>query len=1229
MLKKIILFVATFALVCVAYIAYQWQDTTPVAAQKATDKLDIQPLRAMQSQPATEGPAITYRDAKIPPGEAPRVRVFGPDGQPKIVFQASKWNPTSDTEFHIIQPTARVLLPGGQLAYVRADEGDIVVQRDDRSNYNPKRGKLIGNVQLFIDRTKPSDRKLNPDAAEPENHPEAIVKVWMDDVAFDLDLARLETDGPIKVQSVDATVEGRGLVLVWNEVNRHIKLLRIAEGKRASIRMRSLVQLGIAQDDDEAGKPAAPLAEAVAEPADTGKQAESPAETDEPPAAKHVPALKLSDLDDTADAPQDDRIDTYQIVFSNNIVAEQRQGLRVVGRMKADVLELVRDFGAQERSAVEHAPGQDQGPGKKGKGKARAGAKKPPVAGMGQPAAAVGAAATAPAGATVKKESSLELQWTGELVVTPVISTGSQPAEGAGRFHVTATGNPVELHDRETGDATCSRLDYRDETKQVLLTGTAERPVTLQADARRQLYGEKVFLDRKSGVARVEGSGRMLDRKGDKSDDEWPECIQEQLAKAREQMARATGRTAAPDAPDEVGVTWKQGVEIRFGQAEFEQPDPATGRMVKKKREFLKSARLQGEACFRQPGQSLVADMIDIAFAEPRPGEARAGKGDKDAAKGVAAEGIVAQGSVRMTNDDSVITCDRLEVEMTTNDVGRNVPRVGKAFGNVVARQGKQEIRASDQMVVMLESVPRRITPTERERYEAAAKACGYTSDSPEYKQVEAKLQLRREIVVRSLNARKDVVVLDPGEEVDVAADMLDCLFDDARQISKALVMGSPEVPAHVAMTDFYIRGPQIAFNVADESADVPGEGIMRFYTRQDLSGRRTSEPVPVVVTWKNSMSFRGKRNSGLFTGSVRAVSEGTILDCRDELSLRFENLPREEASTQPAGSDSRWLAGRVFDLLDSREKAPRNNASAAGLSRSFRKRLAYIQTAGDTVIASSEHEKPQPRFGPFSSILTSIMPDAAGSPASQPSPADQRLLSFVRINGPRVTIDLNNEHMVVEGAGNLLVLDYRRLPGAAPRPAPAAVAGGSITASLQSDGPSQTVFTWQNSMSYLNKRNVAVLDKGVVMKHASGSEVAMPEQVASAMRIDPKQLAAMKARRAELTCENLVVEFARNRARAEGESSLSSATELQAFQATHRVRMQENNREVGGETVTYDSTAGMVRIQGSPQTPAYAAQVDERTGDVPASWRGLELEWNLKSNVITVTGASITSTGK
>jgi DNA-binding beta-propeller fold protein YncE len=155
--KKIILAVATFGIICVAYVIYQWQDVTTTRSPRVAEP-PVRPVarRAVATQPAASRPedaTFSFKGARIPPGESPRVSVFDDKGNARYVFQCTGWKPLSDNEFHITNPTARLLLPGGQLAYVWADEGQVVFQRGDGNALNPKSGWLRGHVRIFIDRS--------------------------------------------------------------------------------------------------------------------------------------------------------------------------------------------------------------------------------------------------------------------------------------------------------------------------------------------------------------------------------------------------------------------------------------------------------------------------------------------------------------------------------------------------------------------------------------------------------------------------------------------------------------------------------------------------------------------------------------------------------------------------------------------------------------------------------------------------------------------------------------------------------------------------------------------------------------------------------------------------------------------------------------------------------------------------------------------------------------------
>ena len=118
------LFLATLAILGVAFAIYQWRDDAPLLVRHDNVEQRL-PLREHASQPGDEGKMFEFREAKIPPGQSGRVRVFDNKGNVTKSFEWTKWNPVSDTRFHMNDPFGRVLLPGGQIAYVWADDGEI------------------------------------------------------------------------------------------------------------------------------------------------------------------------------------------------------------------------------------------------------------------------------------------------------------------------------------------------------------------------------------------------------------------------------------------------------------------------------------------------------------------------------------------------------------------------------------------------------------------------------------------------------------------------------------------------------------------------------------------------------------------------------------------------------------------------------------------------------------------------------------------------------------------------------------------------------------------------------------------------------------------------------------------------------------------------------------------------------------------------------------------------
>jgi hypothetical protein len=81
----------------------------------------------------------------------------------------------------------------------------------------------LEEVSSFLELEEEPSVQEVPFILLPEQHPEYVVHMWLGYVEFDLDLARLTSPSEFKVQSHDATVEGTGLLLAWNEVDRRIE----------------------------------------------------------------------------------------------------------------------------------------------------------------------------------------------------------------------------------------------------------------------------------------------------------------------------------------------------------------------------------------------------------------------------------------------------------------------------------------------------------------------------------------------------------------------------------------------------------------------------------------------------------------------------------------------------------------------------------------------------------------------------------------------------------------------------------------------------------------------------------------------------------------------------------------------------------------------------------------------------------------------------------------------
>jgi hypothetical protein len=182
---------------------------------------------------------------------------------------------------------------------------------------------------------------------------------------------------------------------------------------------------------------------------------------------------------------------------------------------------------------------------------------------------------------------------------------------------------------------------------------------------------------------------------------------------------------------------------------------------------------------------------------------------------------------------------------------------------------------------------------------------------------------------------------------------------------------------------------------------------------------------------------------------------------------------------------------------------------------------------------------------------------------------------------------------------------------------------------SAQGDGPSQTLVTWAASMDYYVDQNLVAFDKDVSMRHRSGQQIVLRDELAAGMGLDPSRIQKLKSGRlAELTGGYLLLEFrtAQRKDEKAGESGpMVRATDLERFIAKHNVHLQDGSKSLMGDYVQYLARTDEVQVEGSPGVDARIIDQDEGEQRMNM-WRGPILIWNRKTNRIEAPQAAIST---
>lgn len=578
------------------------------------------------------------------------------------------------------------------------------------------------------------------------------------------------------------------------------------------------------------------------------------------------------------------------------------------------------------------------------------------------------------------------------------------------------------------------------------------------------------------------------------------------------------------------------------------------GRISRQRRMMISRADFSGAVNLTDGDDRFMADALTVYFKTHR---SLLGQYENSIDR------IVGLGHVNLTQSDDHITCRELDIEMTKGLDGRIVPRLATARGNVSAKQSDRTIEAREELVIDFTTyeAPRRPFDAAKAYKQAKQAGADVTQIDWDARRREHEAVRETRVGVSRLRAKGDVRVLDTSQHMEVTAESLDAVVNKSQALQTARVVGTEQTPASVVLEAFTVAGEVINLHALDQWAEVPGAGRLTFRSNKDLDGRRLRQPIPVVVTWTNWMRFRGRENKSVFSGQVHAASETTTFDC-DQLVIEFEDV-------QQGGETSKVLDWWILeDLMHGIRTSSGTNMGGTG----FAKEPTYLLASGRATVLTSEFDE---KTG--------------------------RLESRARISGPRLSINLRSDvsKMMIEGAGNLLLEDYRAGPSEEDINPTNQPKGQGLFHVGPSSGPSTTLIEWKDFMWYDFGVYHARFAGDVSLKHFSGAELARIRGTGLVSSSQPEP-----GRATFLNCNALTLEFLREReARQEGNERRMggmSSERIAQFQAEGSVVLQDESEGLSltADRVVYWKDRNGLAVYGTPQQRAHL--VVQKPGQLP-----------------------------
>jgi len=1135
-MRSILLIVGTVVVLAVVFGLY-------MASQSHEASV---PQLAAEAKPPTDVPVGPLAgEQQLHQGEDAFFQVFDKHtGEVTSQYRAHQYDPQPDGTVLLDLPEADFFLNDGQVMKVRGKHGRVVMppgaqgSKSVGAGQTPSRGTLF-DVTLTMFRNRRSTQPYETctvDNLEFDNDSFRIAAGPIVDASGNVVVAADQV--PVTIRGNDYDFDGRGLLIKWDERDRHLRLLQIDHGRRLIIKHPNtggvqapgmgVTQLpgmrearGDALASADRGAAGLLLADATSAGPESDQTANQPAATE--PATTEAVIHELP----------------YEATFNRDVVITQAgQTLATGDRMDVDFINKNGPASTSGGAAAQGKTGvgpSDQTEGGEASAHHRGGR-----GAADQPAGARGSsgAATQP---TTQPSPPIIINWTGSLTVAPFVA--GDLATGDSVVQMSSERSAVVL-DREGSHARCASFRYHTIDDSLNMTSSPGCPlVQVDSSDGSHITTPQLQYDGATQTAELEGTGHAI----------LP--VQGKGAPAQAQSPTTSPTTR----PAQLEASWSRLCTLVFSEPTEPATRPAAGRAAGRAM-VIRRATLDGDVHVDHPQIALQAGLLDLTFdppaAEPTTQPSGAGQAGVTSTAGVRSSGQPVLRSLEATDNvdcrlkdqsaganggpnggkDEWIRAHHLLVHTVPGPDGNASPREVSADGDVCAADPDQQLSAQE-LLATLEPTTRPTTgPAASGTAQGAAQAGPTTGPG-------GPADAANDVQLKSLVARRDVQF---RAKDGTGADSQKLTIDVTPQGRQVLLTGDAGTPmADVRDKNATVWGRTIWFDEATELTRISGAG--HAHVIQQASQQAGATTRPADISWSNGMYVDGNANRGLVDGNVVVESidsDGSHDGAHgDHLTLLLADAPpTTQPATQPTGQSAGQLSGQPAThpvVVKSKAKAaPGGLAGMTGSNASFMKDkvVSEMHLIGEPVEARS------------------ILADALTG----------QILRRMHLFAPELIYEPPTRSMIVPDPGRLLVQDNRPQPKTAGQPdtgSPSAPGGGR----------GATAFRWDDRLTYDDSIGRVTMTGNVLVVHE-----------------------APNSDRYELHAQTVAADLDRSKpaTRPATQSSKhdpnAAGAHLRRISADGDVRMISGHMSFDAQSFQYDPTTGVMIATAPDRRPAH-----------------------------------------